>query len=171
MEMEQTSQPPFTKEYLHSVYSYKDGELFFKDGKRAHASSENKKWYLKMTIEGVRYGVHRVILFYHTGEWGDTGHPVDHIDGNIQNNRIENLQLIKNSSNIRKGKIRKNNTTGVAGVTWSKAAKKYMAQIRDNREYIYLGLFDSIEEAEKVVLKTKENIEQRKYGQTNSKTD
>ena len=163
METEQLSQPPFTKEYLNSLYDYKDGELFFKNGERAHASTENKKWYVKMTVDGVRYGVHRLVLFYHTGQWGDNGYHVDHVDGNIHNNAIENLRLVTAATNIRKGKVRANNTTGVTGVSWSKAAHKYMVQIRDHRKHVYLGLFEDLDKAAEAVLQGKMKIEERKY--------
>jgi hypothetical protein len=39
------------------------------------------------------------------------------------------------------------NTSGVTGVYFSKAEKKYIAQIEVNREAIYLGIFDTLEEA------------------------
>lgn len=35
--------------------------------------------------------------------------------------------------------------TGVTGVYFSKTKKKYIAQIKVNRETIYLGIFDTLE--------------------------
>lgn len=37
--------------------------------------------------------------------------------------------------------------TGVTGVYFSKAKKKYIAQIKVNQETVYLGIFDTLEGA------------------------
>lgn len=42
---------------------------------------------------------------------------IDHIDGDVLNNKIENLRLVTLSLNQRNSKIPKNNKTGIIGVT------------------------------------------------------
>jgi len=62
---------------------------------------------------------------------------VDHIDNNSLNNNLSNLQIItarENSSKDRKGYSSK-----FIGVSWSKAAKKWMAYIIIDKKFTYLG--------------------------------
>lgn len=70
---------------------------------------------------------------------------VDHIDGNRMDCRLSNLRFATHAENIRNSPIKKNNTSGLKGVTWSKAAKKWTSQIVHNGEKFYLGLFDTKE--------------------------
>ena len=72
---------------------------------------------------------------------------VDHINGNGWDNRRCNLRIATNAENLRNRGPQKNNTSGYKGVTWSKAAKKWQAQIKTNGAVKYLGLFDSKESA------------------------
>lgn len=66
---------------------------------------------------------------------------VDHIDNNSLNNKIENLQLIKQRENRTKD-IDKNKTTSkYIGVSWHKGANKWKSAIRINGKVIHLGYF------------------------------
>ena len=67
----------------------------------------------------------------------------DHINGNIQDNRRENLRVCTKAGNQRNSKKPKNNTSGFKGVSFFRAAKKWMAYIRVNHRRIYLGYFDN----------------------------
>ena len=74
---------------------------------------------------------------------------VDHIDGNILNNDINNLRWCSNKNNCENRKqIGKNNTSGFKGVF--KNNNSWMAQIRNNKKNIYIGIYkDKIEAAKK----------------------
>lgn len=48
---------------------------------------------------------------------------------------------------MRNKSVSSKSATGVTGVSFLKAGKKYIAQIGVNRKLIYLGLFDTLEEA------------------------
>jgi hypothetical protein len=68
----------------------------------------------------------------------------DHINGNKLDNRRSNLRICTSAQNrANKGK-QSNNTAGYKGICWSKAAKKWQAQITVNKKTIYLGLFVEI---------------------------
>lgn len=73
---------------------------------------------------------------------------VDHIDHNRNNNRADNLQWVNPSENARKRGIMGNNTSGVTGVYFNKPSSKWMAYIRDKGKMMYLGIYDTKEEAE-----------------------
>lgn len=68
------------------------------------------------------------------------GEVIDHINGNPFDNRLSNLRPATQRQNSMNCKIGKNNTSGHTGVTWSGAARKWMAQICVNRRPIHLGL-------------------------------
>jgi hypothetical protein len=71
----------------------------------------------------------------------------DHINGITLDNRKCNLRTATNSQNQCNKKIQLNNTSGYKGVSWSKRANKWKAQIQYNNKYIYLGYFNAAEEA------------------------
>lgn len=67
---------------------------------------------------------------------------VDHKDRNSLNNQKSNLRMANDHQNGANRDANKNNTSGFKGVTWSKAARKWQAQIMVNRKPNYLGLFE-----------------------------
>lgn len=77
------------------------------------------------------------------------GQIVDHIDGDTLNNRRSNLRLASYSQNGANSTKRRANTSGYKGVTWDKHRKKWMAAIRVNYKRMYLGRFNTKEEAAK----------------------
>jgi hypothetical protein len=73
---------------------------------------------------------------------------IDHINGDKADNRRSNLKEATNLENCKKRRhIYKHNTSGQKGVSWHKKMKKWTANIRVNYELIWLGSFDTIEEA------------------------
>lgn len=77
----------------------------------------------------------------------DPNEIVDHIDHNILNNRKYNLRIVTKGENNINQNIAKNNTSGYSDVSWHKQSEKWMARISINNERIYLGLFDTLEDA------------------------
>jgi len=102
--------------------------------------------YLHFTFRYRKYSNSRVIYFLGTGIDPEEKY-VDHIDGDILNNKISNLRLATLSQNQDNRKKNKNNTSGITGVLWSKISKKWRAEIYKDRSLIYLGLFDNKDEA------------------------
>lgn len=72
---------------------------------------------------------------------------IDHINHVRNDNRLCNLRFVTRSENRRNQSVNSKNTSGVTGVCFLKARKKYMAQISVDRENIYLGIFETLEEA------------------------
>lgn len=72
---------------------------------------------------------------------------VDHINHNPLDNRKCNLRICTQQENSFNKKKMSNNTSGVIGVLWRKDINKWIAQIRINGKYIYLGCFDTLEQA------------------------
>jgi len=73
---------------------------------------------------------------------------VDHINNNRFDNRILNLQVITQRENCSKDKKSKSGFTGV-----SKIKDKYSVVINSNKKRFYLGLFNSLKEANTIYKK------------------
>lgn len=63
------------------------------------------------------------------------------------NNRIENLRDVTTKENQHNQRNRSDSTSGFPGVSFSKACGKYRSQIQNAGNNIYLGLFNTPEEA------------------------
>jgi hypothetical protein len=72
---------------------------------------------------------------------------VDHKNGCRFDNRKENLRLCSGTENQRNQRLRKTNSSGYKGVSFHKSTRKWMARIRVNKVQIYIGNFNSPEEA------------------------
>lgn len=75
------------------------------------------------------------------------GSVVDHISLNKSDNRLSNLRICTQSENSCNQAMRLCNTSGHKGVTWSKAANKWQAQIGIKNVNIYLGAYVDINNA------------------------
>lgn len=110
--------------------------------------SLNKGGYLRTTVNGkLRYN-HHIVWAMHHGSWPKM---LDHINGDKQDNRIENLRECTKSQNQFNQKISKVNTTGVKGVTWRADRQKYRARVRAGTKEIFLGHFDTLEQAKQAI--------------------
>ena len=149
-----------TQNRLKELFDYKDGLLINKKHRGKSKKNEpigflNFYGYRVSRVDMEKFYVHRLIWVFHNGSLN--GLDVDHIDGNRDNNKIENLRLVtsqKNNQNIRKA--RKTNALGVLGV--SMKAGKFCAQISLNRKVKHLGLFDTAEKAHEAYLQAKRKI-------------
>ena len=106
----------------------------------------NGRGYVLTTIDGESYRVHRLIWKIHHGE-PRRDMSIDHIDGDKENNRIENLRLVKQAENLLNASMRSDNKSGCVGVYWEKRRKKWCARITRKNRDIWLGAFKTKEEA------------------------
>lgn len=83
---------------------------------------------------------------------------VDHINGLPFDNRVSNLRCIPVSENYKNRSTPANNTSGHIGISFHKASQKWRARIADKLKEKHLGLFDTKEEAIKVWLEEKKNL-------------
>lgn len=116
-------------------------------GDIAGCSHTCKNGYRRVTISinYKRYLAHRIIWLIVKGVWPEN--EIDHEDNDGVNNRWKNLREATHDQNGKNLKLKKNNKTGVSGVSW--CAKRQMYRVRVNADYkeIFLGYFDSVETA------------------------
>ena len=101
--------------------------------------------YLQFTFRYRKYRNSRVIYFLGTGIDPEEKY-VDHIDGDILNNKISNLRLATVKQNGHNSRKQKNNKSGVTGVHWIRKKKKWVSYINETRR-MHLGSFKNKDEA------------------------
>jgi len=145
---------------LNELFEYCEGHLYWKSkpSNRVNikvgdlAGYKNAQDYMAVGIHGRKYKNHRIIFFMHHGYIPDE---IDHIDGNTLNNKIENLREATHAQNMANKKQYVNSLSGVKGVSWHKAAKKWYVQIRSNQKHLFQGLFNDLELAELVAIEAR----------------
>ena len=113
------------------------------------AGTPNGKGYLQVRLLGRLHKLHRLAWLYVTGEWPTV--MIDHENGTRSDNRFSNLRDATRGENIQNSKIRKDNTSGVKGVTVQRKTGKWIAEIKVNKQRHYLGIFDDLDVAAAVV--------------------
>jgi len=136
-----------SKEFLHQLFEYKDGVLYWKIKWSDKVVVGNpvghiKNGYLGTKINKIDYRNHRLIFMMHHGYMPKI---IDHIDGNPLNNKIENLREATSSQNGYNKKISKANTSGKKGVCWKKDKSKYKVELTINSKPTFLGYYKDYE--------------------------
>lgn len=101
------------------------------------AGKPRRRGYSQIWINNQPYNSHRLAFLYMTGNWPKV---VDHIDGDITNNRWNNLRECHGSTlNNANMKRPARNTSGFKGVSWSSRTGKWYASIMVKGRSINLG--------------------------------
>jgi len=152
-------------EYVRSVLSYDEdtGELSWKPRGIEHfpderaqkswnsnyagklAGTKAKEGYIKILIHKKQHRAHRLVFAIVEGRWPDKF--IDHKNGIKQDNRFKNLRECDQAHNTRNGPLRTTSTSGLKGAHWDKSKNKWTAEIKKDYKGIFLGRFDTAEEA------------------------
>jgi hypothetical protein len=140
-----------------ALVSHEDADLALL---RWSASGSSHRTYLRRK-EGGRGSrtllLHRVVA----ERMGDlpTKRDVDHINGNVLDNRRENLRVVSRAVNMRNfAGLRPNNTSGVVGVSFDKSRGKWVANIKVNNQHVRLGRFETLEAAKAARLEAERRL-------------
>lgn len=109
------------------------------------AGNIQTKGYVMLCINYIRHLGHRLAWLYMTGNWPTKG--IDHIDGNRSNNKFTNLREATCKENCENRGLSKTNKSGFRGVNFHPTSKKWLARVGHNYKQVYIGLFDTAEEA------------------------
>lgn len=107
------------------------------------AGSKEPNGYRRIGLRYNHYGEHQIIWMMSYGWWPTE---IDHINGVRDDNRITNLREVgrsQNRINSRSGYGK----SGLYGAHWIESAGKWYARIVVAGKQIYLGSFDSAQEA------------------------
>lgn len=121
--------------------------------------TEDSRGYLFSLTTGQRTTFHRFVM--NMGKQQSPTTPqsllVDHIDGNIRNNKKENLRICLPKENSWNRKISQGKS-GVIGVSYIQNMKKWLAFIEHEGKRFYLGYYTCKEEAIKARLKKEKEL-------------
>lgn len=144
-----------TQEEAHRLFEYRDGVLYWRIrpakcvnvGDVVGGTNGSKQPYLRTRIKRQGFLVHRIIFLMHHGYIPEV---IDHIDNNIQNNKIENLRSATKSQNHQNAVSHKNNTSGCKNVFWHESSSKWQVKLRSNGKMHHVGSFKDLELADLV---------------------
>ena len=123
--------------------------LYFGKVKKLKANYDSGGYLqVKLYKDGIKkpYLVHRLVAKVFLQDYSEDLE-VDHIDRNRSNNNISNLQMLPHADNMKR-KMGK-------GCCWIKERAKWMAYIKKDKKFKYLGLFDKEEDAKAAYLAAK----------------
>lgn len=140
-----------TLQRLRDVATYDEKSGHFRWNRSNRATTKGKIaghvrgiGYRSITIDGVAFYAHRLAWFWKYSKWPNNH--VDHINGDRDDNRIENLRDVTPSRNSHNtSKLGPRNTTGFRGV--AKYMDKYIAQMMVDGKRMALSMHDTPEEA------------------------
>jgi hypothetical protein len=148
-----------TQERLRELFDYhEDGFLVWRVKRRgtkgigSTAGAIRSDGYRQMMVDYQKGLMHRFIWVWHYGLPAPI--TIDHINQDRGDSRIENLREVTKSENgFNSDRVR--SRTGFKGV--KVYGVKFVAQIMRNYKQIYLGIYNSPEEAHAAYLIAKEN--------------
>lgn len=108
------------------------------------SKSHRSDGYAETTFKGRKILVHRLVFALSCGEF-DQSQLIDHIDGEPLNNNINNLRIVTQRQNQQNRKIHREGR--LLGCSFHKRSKKWEARIHVNGKNIFLGYWDSQDEA------------------------
>ena len=137
------------------IFHYNNGKLYWKVKPKSginigdEAGWLNTTGYLQVCYKRKKYSVHKIVWELFNGEV-PIGFVINHIDVNPLNNKIENLRLGSMAQNQYNHSLRKDNTSGIKGVSFSKDKNKWRVQLKVNKKALNFGCHEDIEFAELV---------------------
>lgn len=140
-----------TQKFIKELFYYREDGVLIRiksKGRKAKAGCiagyKTKNGYTKVKINSKCYLRHQLNFLYHHGYMPKC---TDHIDGNTENDRIENLQEVTYSQNAMKARRRPANISGHTGVFFDKKSNKWRSQIFLNGVSNHLGSFKNKDDA------------------------
>lgn len=128
-----------SKQDVENNFIYQSGTLLRRStGKRGYKRPDG---YVYTRIGGKSYGEHRLVFLLFNGFIPEQ---VDHINGDRQDNRPENLRSASHSQNCMN---RKNMGASSKGCYWQPKRGRWIAQIGFQGKRITIGYFESLEDA------------------------
>ncbi len=143
-------------EIFNALYEYDPTTGVLRSRKTGNpARAKNGAGYIKLQVNKKQYTAHRVAWLLSTGAWPN--HDIDHINGDREDNRIDNLRDVSRSANAQ-NRVKSAGRTGFLGVSLHAQTGRYNAQIWANGRNNSLGLFDRPEDAHAAYLAAKEQL-------------
>jgi len=109
------------------------------------AGTKMQQGYVRLRVDGIDYLAHRLIWLYVNGHFPSDF--IDHINGDVSDNRIANLREATDAQNKRNRAKLANNKSGYKGVYFHKRSGKWRAKIASGGFQQTIGSFPTPQEA------------------------
>ena len=151
----------FISRYENKYYVTKDGKVFSIDkevkchknskriikGRQLKGSKDKDGYlYVCLSLNGIERNerIHRLVLECFIGE---SNLIVDHLNGNKQDNRLQNLEYVTPKENTRRYHINKKGSEDLIGVNFNKSQNTYKVTKWLNGKLKHFGTFKNIQDA------------------------
>jgi len=114
----------------------------------------------QIQIGSKRHMAHRLAWLYVFGEFPNF--EIDHINGDPDDNRINNLRLATRKQNMENRKLHVNNTSGHRGITWHR--NKWEARVSHHGKRIHVGNFNNLQDAVSAAKAAREQLFTHDHG-------
>lgn len=146
-----------TQERLKELFDYdQEGWLIRRStGLRVKCSPVEGHRYLRVFIDDKPRPLHRMIYLWHHGYLPKT---LDHIDGNRENNKIENLRQATQQQNCLNRKHKSTSKSPYKNVYWHQAMNKWTVAMKVDGNRKRFGYYDDIELADLVAMEARDKF-------------
>lgn len=147
-------------EKIYDVIIDSDDIEKIKDKKWRYNVKKGKPYILTGSGAGNQVYLSRFIMNY------DGKMEIDHINGNVLDNRKSNLRIVERKNNIKNLKQKNNSIIGIRGVSFDSKHKEYVVDFSSEKNRFFLKPFKKIEEAVfcRYLLENMINKEYRYFG-------
>jgi hypothetical protein len=118
-------------------------------GTRAGCLDQTGYWLIK--IGQKRYMAHRLAWFSVHGSWPNLD--IDHINGDRNDNRLENLREASRSENCANRRLQSSGKSGFKGIHWNKKLNKWQVGLKQGQLKKHIGVFKDLEDAKSAYLR------------------
>lgn len=152
------------------LFDYRDGNLYWRRRmNKKHsidkpAGTVDQRGYRIITLNGKKYGAHRLVWLWHGNELKELPWVLDHINGDTLDNRIENLRAADVARNGQNSKLKADNKSGVRGVSWCNTFNKWTVQLYANNKKT-TARFKTFEEAANFATEKRKEIHGEFYSE------
>lgn len=125
----------------------------------AQAGSVNSDGYRVVKVGKRPVLAHRLAWLISFGAWPNG--PIDHINGDRQDNRLSNLRVVDHATNMQNKRqaMSNNKSCGLLGVTWNKQHKRWQSKLMANKKAHHIGYFDCPEAAHAAYVSAKRQLQ------------
>lgn len=129
------------------IFEYRGGRIY-RGGKlvgKEYIDRKSGRIFRRVVYRGKSYMEHHLVWLLEKGIWSSG--IINHCDGDSLNNEIGNLEEISRSEKVRRSRIRKDNCSGVSGISWHSRDEVWEVRV----DGIYYGREERIEDAKEML--------------------
>ena len=157
---------------------FKNGKVFTFSSKHSDKYmklNKDKDGYLYLKLTKNKHSYHKLLnrllgIAFIENPKPDEYNIIDHIDGNNQNNNLDNLRWCNNSINNRNQKLLKRNTSGHQGVRFETTSNQWKVRWYDENKKVKTKSFslNKFDNAKKLAIEYRKEMVDKYYNRLNN---